>query len=258
MREGPAIGAFVHRFDVCGSTNDEARTLAEAGAVHGTAVVAEEQTKGRGTKGRVWYSARGKGLYVSYVLRPLATGLDPRALPLLTLAAGLAGAEAVREVTGVSARLKWPNDLVWEKLKFGGVLAESVFRGGDAVYTILGVGINVGHGPEDFPKAFREVSTSLGLITGGAVDKSALFSGLCRSLQSWYNALHSGRTEKIVRAYETNMAFSLGERIFLTARGKGLRGTFRGLSLEGRLRIETEADTEEIPFEDIQALEWDG
>ncbi len=257
LKEGPRIGAIVRRFDVCSSTSDVARDLAESGAVHGTAVIAEEQTAGRGTKGRRWHSPRGQGLYASFVLRPRETGLRPRALSLLPLACGLAGADAVRDVAGISTGLKWPNDLVWGKLKFGGILSESVFREGEAVFSIIGVGINVGQEETDFPEELRPLATSLKLILGRPPGKEALFTRLCRSLGSWYNALREGRTESVVRAYERNMAFSAGDRIRATTPEGGLAGTFEGLGPGGRLRLERAGKIQEIPFEIILSLDWD-
>jgi BirA family biotin operon repressor/biotin-[acetyl-CoA-carboxylase] ligase len=251
------IGADVRRLDVCPSTSDVARGLAESGAAHGTAVIAEEQTMGKGTKGRSWHSPRSKGLYVSFVLRPHATGLDPRSLPLLPLAAGLAGAEAVKSASGVSASLKWPNDLVWGRLKFGGILSESVFRGGDPVYSIVGIGINVNNDEADFPEELRLSATSLKLILGRATAKDPLFDRLCRSLESWYNALRGNRTGEVVRAYERKMAFFPGERIIVTTHKGRAAGIFAGLGRDGRLRFESAGKTTGIPFEDIRALDWD-
>lgn len=255
--ESLRIGAIVHRLDVCSSTSDVARDLAEAGGAHGTAVVAEEQTAGRGTKGRCWYSPRGCGLYVSFVLRPAETGLSSRALSLLPLASGLAGADCIREVTGLSAVLKWPNDLVWGRLKFGGILAESVFRAGAAVFSIVGVGINIGQEETDFPDDLRFLATSLKLIVGRTLDKELLFSRLCRALESWYNALREGRTGDVVRAYERNMAFRAEARILVTTSGDRLPGRFAGLGSDGRLRLENGGRVQEIRFDDIRALDWD-
>ena len=257
MRQKAMMGSVVRRLDVCPSTNDVARDLAEAGAAHGTAVVAEEQTAGKGTKGRRWYSPRSQGLYVSFVLRPSETGLGPRALSLLPLAAGLAGADAARDIAGVAVGLKWPNDLVWGKLKFGGILSESVFRAGTAVFSIIGVGINVAQEERDFPDDLRSLATSLKLMAGKAIGKEALFVRLCRSLESWYNALRGGRTEDVIRAYENHMAFSLGDRIVVTAGKNRLPGRFAGLGPEGRLRLESAERIREIAFDTIQALDWD-
>ncbi|MBE3131017.1 MAG: biotin--[acetyl-CoA-carboxylase] ligase, partial [Acidobacteria bacterium] len=135
------LGTIVHRRECVASTNDTARELALAGADHGTAVVAGEQTRGRGTKGRVWHSPPGLGLYASFILRGPAAGPVPF-LHLLPLAAGLAASDAVLAAAGAAVRLKWPNDLVHDGKKLGGILSEGVSGGPAGDFAVVGVGIN--------------------------------------------------------------------------------------------------------------------
>ena len=113
-------------FNTVGSTNDVASTLAAQG-VEGAVVIADEQTAGRGRRGRTWFSPPGSGLYISVVLTLARARVDrDRAMALLTLAAGVALAEAVEAVTGLSIEIKWPNDLLLGGRKLGGILAEAV------------------------------------------------------------------------------------------------------------------------------------
>ena len=119
-----ASASRVYWFTSVGSTNDIAASLADAGAGEGTTVVAEAQTSGRGRHGRVWHSPPGAGLYMSVILRPAD------AQPLLTLASGVAIAEAVRACTGLPAEIKWPNDVMIGKRKLAGILAEAAARVG--------------------------------------------------------------------------------------------------------------------------------
>ena len=123
----------IHRVGICPSTNDVLRKMAAAGAPEGTAVVAGAQTAGRGTKGRAWHSAPGRGLYLSVLLRP--AGFD---LSLLTLAAGLAARDAVRSSHGLDVRLRWPNDIVFDGRKLGGILCETRIQGGRPEFAALG------------------------------------------------------------------------------------------------------------------------
>lgn len=124
-------------WDSLGSTNDRARDLAESGAERGTLVVALEQTEGRGRRGTRWYSGAGRGVWMSVVLSPAEGGLQ---LPLLV---GVACSEALREATGVPVTLKWPNDLVVDDAKLGGVLVE---RG--VTWLVAGVGVNLRSAPD--------------------------------------------------------------------------------------------------------------
>jgi BirA family biotin operon repressor/biotin-[acetyl-CoA-carboxylase] ligase len=231
------VGNIVHRKECVGSTNDAARELALAGADHGTAVVAGEQTRGRGTKGRVWHSPPGLGLYASFILRGPAAGPVPF-LHLLPLAAGLAASDAVLAAAGVAVRLKWPNDLVHDGKKLGGILSEGVSGGPAGDFAVVGVGINVGHDPQDFPADLRASSTSLRIIGGRAVTIESVFDGLCRALHSWYNALARGDKGSVIRTFEERLAFPSGRTIRVTSVAGTFTGICRGLDEDGRLMVE--------------------
>lgn len=231
------VGMIVHWLENVLSTNDAARDLALAGAEHGTAVVAEEQTRGRGTKGKAWHSPRGLGLYASFVLRGPGGGLIP-SLHLLPLAAGLAASDAILAAAGVGVRLKWPNDIVFEGKKLGGILCEGVSGGPAGAFAVVGVGINVGHELADFPGDLRAASTSLRLIGSGAVTKEAVFDGLCRAMDCWYNALVRGEKGQVVKAFEARMTFSRGESIRATTAAGTFTGICRGLDADGRLVVD--------------------
>ena len=153
----------VVRLGAVGSTNDEAAARARDGAPHGTCLVAEEQTKGRGTKGRTWWSPRG-GLYLSVILR---LELAPSAMPPLTLAAGVGVCDACRAL-GADAVLKWPNDVLAGGRKLAGILVEAASRGDRVEYAILGVGLN--HEPE---RALPVLLPELERAVGRFVDEGA-------------------------------------------------------------------------------------
>ncbi len=180
------VGTIVHRLESVPSTNDFAKDLALKGAAHGTAVVAGEQTRGRGTKGRVWHSPAGLGLYVSFILRGPGGGAVP--FPhLIPLAAGLAASDAVRDAAAVETRLKWPNDILCARTgdtypgdmspdrKLGGILAEGVSGAAGGDFVVVGIGLNVGHDVCDFPEELRASATSVRLAAGRAVTVEAFW-----------------------------------------------------------------------------------
>jgi BirA family biotin operon repressor/biotin-[acetyl-CoA-carboxylase] ligase len=251
------LGTIIHRLESVPSTNDAARDLVRDGAAHGTVVVAAEQTRGRGTKGRSWHSPRGLGLYASFILRWEGPGGPGESFPLLPLAAGLAAAEAVLAAAGVEALLKWPNDLVHERRKLGGILTEGLFRAGAPGHAIVGIGINVNHEEADFPEDLRTLATSLRLVTGRPGDGEELLARLCQSLDSWYNSLIRGGRDKIIRATEDHMAFSPGTRVRIATVRDEIRGVYQGLTREGRLRLDLAGRPESFSFEEIQALDWE-
>src|SRR5690606_6342284 len=140
------------------STNDEAARLAAAGATQGTTVVAAAQTAGRGRLGRAWFSPPGAGLYASVVIR------DPRAAPLLTLAAGVAIAEGIRAAAGLPVEIKWPNDLVVDaglgrRRKLAGILTEGSSGVDGLQFVIVGFGVNLL--PAAYPADIADRATSL-------------------------------------------------------------------------------------------------
>ena len=130
----------VHHFETLDSTNDLAKELAARGAPEGTVVVAETQTGGRGRLGREWNSPPGVGLYVSLVLRPM---LPPMELPQITLTTAVAVVRAVRRVAGVAPGIKWPNDLLFNGKKLGGILTEMETESDRIRHVVVGLGLNV-------------------------------------------------------------------------------------------------------------------
>jgi BirA family biotin operon repressor/biotin-[acetyl-CoA-carboxylase] ligase len=157
------------------STNDRARELAEAGAPSGAIVTADEQSAGRGRRGRVWSAPSGSALLFSAVLRPLA--LEHGLLPLAT---PIAACAAIESVAPVHTRVKWPNDVWIDESKVAGVLIEARFPD----WAVIGIGVNVSIEPEQFPRDLRWPATSIG--HGVAVDD--LREALCRALDAWTTA----------------------------------------------------------------------
>jgi BirA family biotin operon repressor/biotin-[acetyl-CoA-carboxylase] ligase len=247
---------IIRRFAAVPSTNDVARELAREGAAQGTVVVAEAQTRGRGTKGRSWHSPLGLGLYASFILRPDDSPSARSLFPLLPLIVGLAASDAIFDAAGVRAKLKWPNDLVSGKRKLGGILVESATRGEIPKFAVAGIGINVNHEESDFPEELKGTATSLRVITGHPVDKERLLEHLCRSLESWYNSPTRGRVS-VIKVFEDRMAFSPGDRIRLQTHRQGLSGIYRGLTPEGGLLVEQDDMAVSVSFEEIQSLDWE-
>jgi hypothetical protein len=152
-------------FETLGSTMHEAARMAAAGCSAGTAVVAEEQTAGQGRHGHSWHSEPGAGLYVSVVLR---LSLPPDSLPALTLALGLATAEAIARVCDLSADLRWPNDVMIDDRKVAGILVQ--LSDSVAGVAIAGIGVNVNHAR--FPPELASQATSLGRAAGSVQSRA--------------------------------------------------------------------------------------
>jgi BirA family biotin operon repressor/biotin-[acetyl-CoA-carboxylase] ligase len=245
------IGTTIHSFSTCPSTNDLAKRLAQEGSAEGTVVLAEEQTGGRGTKGRSWHSPRGLGLYASIILRPRRADLS-----LLPLAAGVACLEAIGGATGLEAALEWPNDIVWKRRKLGGILCEGEFLGNAVSFAVLGIGLNIGQRRDDFPAALQRTATSLRLALGREVDRAALEKSLWSALNRWYVAWVRGRKEKIVREYELKLVIPAGAVVEVRKQEETLRAIYRGVDLRGRLRIEKDGKEVLLSPAEILAIDY--
>lgn len=172
----------VHWFNTVDSTNDRAKAMAQAGAPHGTAVLAGEQTGGRGRMGRCFSSPAGMGLYLSVILRP---GCPAHALMHLTCGVGTVVCDAVENTTGFRPALKWINDLVANKKKLGGILTELSTDPATGLvdYAVVGIGINICQDTADFPQDIRNIATSVKAVTGTAPDYGLLAAEILRALE---------------------------------------------------------------------------
>lgn len=176
---GGTLGNPMHLLAVTPSTNDEAHHGAKKGAPHGATWVAEEQTDGRGRRGRSWVSPRGEGLLFTVLLR---VQCDPSSLPPLALVAGLAVRDAVAAAApGADVRLKWPNDVLVGGRKVSGILVEAKTVGSRVEAVLAGIGINV-H-TRHFPPDIAARATSVALAAEGTpVDRAHLLADVLQRL----------------------------------------------------------------------------
>lgn len=215
----------------CGSTNDEAARLARAGASHGTVVISESQTSGRGRDGHAWKSPPG-GLYLSAVVRP---PLQIVAVPPMTLAIGIGVCDAVR-ACGVGGVLKWPNDILVEQelgaRKLAGVLVESQSQGGKLDSVIVGIGINiddVGMGE------VSGIATNLEREAGERLEREVVIQRLLYHVERWIDRYVAIGLSAVIPAWHERMAHGLLART--TIDGELVIGEVAGLDPEGALML---------------------
>ena len=222
-------------FDSLDSTNLEAMRQAKAGAAEGLCIVAREQTRGRGRLDRSWQSPPDAGLYLSLLLRP--TFALP-AWPLITLMAALAVRDALVKTCGVSADIKWPNDLCVNDKKLCGILAETLdTSAGGAV--VLGIGINLTS--EILPLVPSE-ATSIESVTGEKPHRERVLDGLLKSIAGKYELLNDAEgREHIIREWCAHSSYAIGRRVRVILGDETFEGTTRGLESDGALRVETAA-----------------
>ena len=172
------MGQSIYFYEETDTTNNRARELAQEGAPEGTLVVAEKQTAGRGRRGKVWESPLGTGIWMSLVLRPQ---IMPAEASVLTLLCGLATAEAIKAETGLSAGIKWPNDILINGKKAVGILTEMDCEMSEVHFVIPGIGINVN--TASFPPEIADIATSLYLECGKTVSRRRLVHKVLERLE---------------------------------------------------------------------------
>ncbi|MBX3433210.1 MAG: biotin--[acetyl-CoA-carboxylase] ligase [Pirellulales bacterium] len=227
------LGRSYHCHGELGSTNDEAVQLAKTGAPHGTVVVADGQTSGRGRVNRSWHSPPGENLYFSILLRPSWQASEPRPV---SLAAGVGLAEALASQLPQPPQLKWPNDLLYRGRKLAGILIEGSMQLDRVEYVIVGIGVNVN--TAEFPPELADIAESLGRVAGQALDRGAVLAAILNSMEPWLETLAEQGPEPIVAAWLKHAA-SLGQPIRVTDGTRETSGVMQGIDPDGAMRLQT-------------------
>jgi BirA family biotin operon repressor/biotin-[acetyl-CoA-carboxylase] ligase len=236
MRESNSPIVSLHHYPSLPSTNSKALELAESGAPHGTVVWADQQTLGRGQRGRFFCSPRG-GLYASFILRP---ALYPEDFPLITLAAGLACCIKIRAVYGLQPRLKWPNDVYLGTGKVAGILTEAGGIGSGLVpYAVVGIGCNVNSVRSGFPQALHSRVASLYDVSGCRHSVEDLLHGFAGELALWMEKLSVDKSA-LVKAFRQVDMLREKELCYTPLSGKPLIGLGMGMDANGAYLVATD------------------
>ncbi|MGN8227240.1 biotin--[acetyl-CoA-carboxylase] ligase [Paenibacillus polymyxa] len=237
MLNTQSFGQRIVVLDSTVSTQQDAMGLAEEGAPEGTVVLAEEQTAGRGRLGRKWYSPRGKGVWMSIVLRPT----QPLAFtPQLTLLTGVAVCRAIRRLTDVEAGIKWPNDVLIHGRKVSGILLESATEDQRVRYCIAGIGIDVNLNKEDYPEELSQVGTSLKIEAGREIDRTVLIASVLEEMEQLSKLYAEQGFQPIAMLWEA-LSVTMNRSIRAhTGQGITVEGTAVGLDPSGALVVETD------------------
>lgn len=232
---GLSFGHPVYLYQQTGSTNDEAKRLAQGGAPEGLLVVAEAQTAGRGRAGRRWITPAGSALAFSLVLRPQVA---PAQAAWLTMLAGVAVCAAVEATAGLRPVLKWPNDVLLGGKKAGGILVETALAGERLEYAILGIGLNVSAAPPphqvDFP------ATALQTEAGRPIERLPLLRSILDHLGQRYGSLAAGQAGPLYTEWTARLTW-LGEQVVAHTPGGDLYGRAEGADPDGALRVRLES-----------------
>lgn len=233
---GTIFAGKLHYSPVTGSTNTDALKAARADAPHGSVYFADEQQSGRGRGNHGWESAAGEGLYVSVLLRPIVAAAH---LAMVPLAAGLAAAQAIGRVSGLNVDLRWPNDLLIDERKAGGILVESKTDSDEVSFVVIGIGINVHQ--RAFDRELSTVATSLDLESGRRISRQTLLDALLKSLEHETSGLHDPAVVAAIPARVALISTWLWNRRVEVHGPQACLGVTAGLDQHGFLLVRTDA-----------------
>lgn len=266
--ERALAGGLFRRVITCGevdSTNSVARGLGVKHSGEGIVVVADSQRRGKGRHGRSWHSPPGENVYMSLLLTP---GCEAPDSPFLVIAAAVGICEALRKSSGLEVRIKWPNDIIVNTRKLGGILAEVQTMGGIVTSAVIGIGINVNSSTRTMPPEIRETATSLSDELGSnSIEREEIIVAVLREIGSLYHRLFprtagrpSGEADPEERVWLirrwTELDITLGRRISAVTSSGIILGTALRVDENGMLHVRTDSGSvEKMSTGDISYVE---
>jgi BirA family transcriptional regulator, biotin operon repressor / biotin---[acetyl-CoA-carboxylase] ligase len=254
LREGlkaRVFGGKIYTFDTIDSTSNCARALAGCFAPEGTIVISEQQTAGRGRLGRTWQASPGENLTFSIILRP---ALRPEAVNLLPLYVAVSVAQASQQVAQTKVECKWPNDLMVNGKKFGGILLEGSVKQNELEYVVVGIGLNVNQ--TSFSPELQEKATSLRLASGKAINREILFREILLRLETDYQNLKTTGFQSVLPSWLSFSSMN-GKQISVEQNGSVLSGTVKGLSPDGGLILHADGAERVLFAGDVTIVGFD-
>lgn len=236
-------GRNVSYFRETDSTNTQAKRLGEEGAPAGALVAADRQMAGKGRRGRSWDSPPGRDIYMSLLLRP---DIRPSDAPMLTLVMAQSVAEAIREKTGIDARIKWPNDIVSGGKKLCGILTEMSAEMDCINYIVIGVGINVNQ--PSFPEDIADRATSLMLETGRSFLRAPLIAAVMERFEDNYSRFLEAGDLSGIREDYNELLVNVGEQVRVLEPGHEYNALSFGINDRGELLVQKEDGSREAVF----------
>lgn len=228
------IGRIIHHFMTTGSTNQEAKRLANEGAAEGTIVIAEQQTCGRGRMARPWFSPETGGIWFSLILRP---GVNPAEAAKFTFLGAVAVTNAIRAVTGLAVEIKWPNDIHFQGRKLTGILTEMNAELDAINFIVMGIGINVNIDVVAFPVDIQATVTSLQREIGQKISRCMLLRNILQQFEILYDRVKAEGFAPVLTAWRS-MNCTLGYEVSVSSVNQQFVGVAIDIDDEGALLIE--------------------
>lgn len=225
------IGREIITLERTASTMDIAKEMLKEGVIEGTTIFVEEQTRGRGRTGKEWFCKKGKGLLLTVVLRP---AIQPEKSYLLMVFTAVAIVKTIRDMFKLPVEIDWPNDIVINEKKLGGIIVETQNHTGKSRDYIVGIGINVNLKKHELPEHIDQPATSLTIEKETFIDRTNFARALLQNLDSWYLILKDERYEHIVEKWQ-EFCVNIGRRVNVRNAKKEFSGIFLGISSNGEL-----------------------
>lgn len=234
---------MIRYFDTLDSTNNKINELAKDGANHGTVVVADRQTAGKGRRGRSWESPAGTNLYFSVLLRP---EISVDKAPMLTLIMAYSAAKVLKEQYELETGIKWPNDLVISGKKVCGILTEMVLNGCEIGHVVVGTGINVNG--TVFPEELKEKASSLYLEAGKKFDRENLLNEVLKEFWKQYNRFLEVHDLSYLAKDYNDMLVNRDREVLVLEPGNEYRAVAQGINKNGELLVQKEDGSKSIVY----------
>lgn len=245
------IGKEIFIMDEVESTNVVAYELLKQGYPSGTVVIADRQTKGKGRLGRRWISPSGKNLYMSFALKP---NITPKYATLITLTSVVACTTALRRYTDIPVLIKWPNDMLVDDKKVGGILSEMKIEGEKIKAAVVGIGINVNMTEEDIPEEIKDIATSLRIYKGEEFSRALLTVEIIKEFDKWYQLLEKKNRKTIIDRW-MQLSGTIGRQVKIVLTDKEVIALAEAIDEEGRLIVKLpDGNYEKIYAGDVTLL----
>lgn len=228
------LGKELYCYDCLDSTNVKAKELAEQGCESGTLVVADQQTAGRGRRGRSWDSPSGTGIFMTILLKP---EINPNHASMLTLVTALAVARAIGDISGAAAQIKWPNDIVMNGKKVCGILTEMSAQFDYINHIVVGIGINVHN--ESFPEEISGMASSLLLESGNRIHRAMLIEKVLEYFEEYYETfLETEDLSGLLKDYNA-LLVNRNREVRVLDPKEPFEGKAMGITKNGELIVDT-------------------
>ncbi|MGI8315337.1 biotin--[acetyl-CoA-carboxylase] ligase [Halobacillus mangrovi] len=235
------VGQHLYHFDQVESTQEVVHQMAKQSKPHGTVVIADEQVKGKGRMARNWDSPKGKGIWMSILLRP---DLPPFQAPQLTLLAATALAKMIDTRGGITPQIKWPNDILINHKKVSGILTEMQAEQDKIQYVVLGMGINVNQDIDDIPFDLHHKASSLKIESGQDWNIHETVQQILRLFESTYDQYVDLGFKEVKRQWE-HYGYRIGEEVTISTMKRTWQATLVGIEPDGALRAKDKDGNEE-------------